>query len=171
MGPSSGCGAKAPRDQPCSCGAPWLCKAQAHPCLGENLEGCQPRCQPGPGNRAEKPGGAGGATPSPAHLGEVPAARWMPRALAGHAFAQHLQGTCPQAGPGSPEPATQGPDGHTDGNPPVGSQRFEVAENWDGGTPHPHAPSLPPHSCSARRAQGSSASGRARPRVTRRWWA
>lgn len=35
-----------------ACGVAWLCKALAHLCLGENMEGCQPR----PGNQAEKPG-------------------------------------------------------------------------------------------------------------------
>lgn len=125
MGPSSGCGAKAPRAQPCSCGAPWLCKAQAHPCLGENLEGCQPRCQPGPGNQAEKPGGAGGATFSPAHLGEVPAAQWVPRASSWRSRgARHLRGTCPQAGPSSPKPPTRGQtDAQMVGNPHTGSER------------------------------------------------
>lgn len=41
------------------------------PVSGQDLEGCQP----GPGNRAEKPGGAGGAAPGPAPLGE--AAWWV----------------------------------------------------------------------------------------------
>ncbi|XP_039111768.1 collagen alpha-1(I) chain-like [Hyaena hyaena] len=63
----------------CSCGVTRLCKAQAHPCLGENLEGCQLRCQPGPGNQAEKPGGhmpAGWAQLSQA---PTPGARRMDR--------------------------------------------------------------------------------------------
>lgn len=34
------------------CGVAWLCKALAHLCLGEKMEGCQPR----PGNQAESLG-------------------------------------------------------------------------------------------------------------------
>ena len=78
--PSSGCGAEAPghpapgpRQGVGGAGVPatallmWchlVVQGSGTPVSGRDLEWCQPRCQPGPGNRAEKPGGAGGATPS-----------------------------------------------------------------------------------------------------------
>lgn len=92
--PSPGVGRRLP-DPPCLCGVAWLCKALAHLCLGESMEGCQP----GPGNQAGEPGGAGGAAPGPAYLGEAPAAWWVPRVSASFTFAQYLQDTGPWPGP------------------------------------------------------------------------
>lgn len=70
------------------------------PVSGRDLEWCQPRCQPGPGNQAEKPGGAGGAAPGPALTGEgcVVGAKGE-SALWGHTFTPNLQSTCPRLGP------------------------------------------------------------------------
>lgn len=51
VGPPSGCGAKAPWAPPCLCGVSWLCKAQAHPCLGEFWKAASCAASPGLGTR------------------------------------------------------------------------------------------------------------------------
>lgn len=103
---------------------------------------------PGLGTRRRSPGGAGGATFSPAHLGEVPAAQWVPRVSSWRSRgARHPRGTCPQAGPSSPKPPTRGQtDGQMVGNPHMDSERgSRWWRTWMEVSPHPHAPSPCPH--------------------------
>lgn len=78
----------------------WKAASQgASPGLGTRLRSLGVRVEPPPARPTwERPQLHGGC---------------QGRALRGHAFAQYLQGTCPQAGPGSPKPPTQGPDGWT----------------------------------------------------------
>lgn len=97
------------------CGVAWLCKALAHLCLGEKMEGCQPR----PGNQAEKPGGAGGAAPTLAYLGEAPPARWVPRGSASFTLLPSIYRT---------QALGLGPDRQTVENPQL--------ERSQGGSPH-----------------------------------